>query len=161
MIWLAWIKLEFICQIIWLAFIFSILLWISRPPHLCVYVQGLLCVCMCLRVLHKRWRCADCMFVCVCVFYTDSGPSGESCGFRADTEACERPHLPPGAAAAKNPGTAEWHTDWWVAQRSSLPVPLYACTHANKELNILSKCTFYHNILLHGTNTNVQFCFYF
>lgn len=47
-----------------------------------------------------------------CVFPPDSGPSGESCGFRADTEACESPHLPPGATAAENTGSAERHANW-------------------------------------------------
>lgn len=48
----------------------------------------------------------------VCVFPADSRPSGESCGFRADAEACESPQLPSGAAAAENPRSAERHANW-------------------------------------------------
>lgn len=49
--------------------------------------------------------------LCACVFPADSGTSGEGRGLRADAEARESPQLPPGAAAAENPGSAERHAN--------------------------------------------------
>lgn len=41
----------------------------------------------------------------------DTGSFGESCGSGADSEACEGPQLPAGAAAAEDPGPAERPAD--------------------------------------------------
>ncbi len=37
----------------------------------------------------------------------DAGSFGESCGAGTDSQACESPELPPGAAAAENYGATE------------------------------------------------------
>lgn len=90
--------------------------WWDSHDHVCI-VSGAWCLCV-IEVVKMCW---------LCVFPTDSGPSGESCGFRADAEACESPHLPSGAAAAENPRSAERHANWWACR---------SLTHARTHTNI-------------------------
>jgi hypothetical protein len=52
-------------------------------------------------------------FLCVPLLApADSGPSGEGCGPGTDAETRQSPHFTPGAAAAEDTGSAEWHATW-------------------------------------------------